>query len=108
VGDDNTGLPKGAGVQVAVILAHCHNRAMLGFFDESGDTGLKINSGSSRYFAVALVTFADDDEAIRCDRRIIELRNELRLDPSYDFISQRTQRESERLSYKLAKIKTGF
>ena len=34
---------------------------------------------------MALVTFADDDEAIRCDRRIIELRNELRLDPSYEF-----------------------
>ena len=82
---ENTGLPKEAGVQVAVILAHCHNRAMLGFFDESGDPGLKIAAGSSRYFVVALVTFADDDEAIRCDRFIAELRNELHLAHSYEF-----------------------
>ena len=58
---------------------------MLGFFDESGDPGLKIDSGSSRFFVVALVTFADDAEALRCDRRIDRLRGELRLPAGYEF-----------------------
>ena len=58
---------------------------MLGFFDESGDTGLKIFSGSSRYFVAALVTFDDEKEAGNCNRRIDRLRNELRLAPSYEF-----------------------
>ncbi len=62
-----------------------HNRPMLGFFDESGDPGLKVGQGSSRYFVVALVTFNDDDEALRCDRRIDALREELRLSSSYEF-----------------------
>ena len=62
-----------------------HNCPMLGFFDESGDPGLKIDSGSSRFFVVALVTFADDAEALRCDRRIDQLRRELRLPAGYEF-----------------------
>ena len=43
---------------------------MLVFIDESGDSGLKINNGSSRYFAVSLVIFADDNEANACDKKI--------------------------------------
>ena len=62
-----------------------HNRPMLGFFDESGDPGLKVGRGSSRYFVVALVTFDDDDEALRCDRRIDSLRAELGLSNRYEF-----------------------
>ena len=58
---------------------------MLGFFDESGDPGLKTDSGSSLYFVVALVTFSDNEEALRCDRRIDTLRGELRLPHSYEF-----------------------
>ncbi len=58
---------------------------MLGFFDESGDPGLKISDGSSRFFVVALVTFAADGEALRCDRRIDELRGELHLPAGYEF-----------------------
>ena len=34
---------------------------------------------------VALVTFDDDAEALRCDRRIDQLRQELRLAPTYEF-----------------------
>jgi len=30
---------------------------MLIFIDESGDSGLKINAGSSKYFTLALVAF---------------------------------------------------
>lgn len=58
---------------------------MLGFFDESGDPGLKIDAGSSRFFVVALVTFADEAEALRCDRRIAALRGELHLPAGYEF-----------------------
>ncbi|MBI3313947.1 MAG: DUF3800 domain-containing protein [Candidatus Omnitrophica bacterium] len=36
---------------------------MLVFIDESGDSGLKITEGSSRYFSIALVVFEDREEA---------------------------------------------
>lgn len=58
---------------------------MLGFFDEAGDPGLKVGDGSSRFFVVALVTFAEEEEALRCDRRIDELRAELHLWAGYEF-----------------------
>ena len=61
------------------------NDQMLGFFDESGDPGLKVEDGSSRFFVTALVTFAEDGEALRCDRRIDELRGELRLPGWHEF-----------------------
>ena len=40
---------------------------MLVFIDESGDSGLKIEQGSSRYFTVSLVMFEDNDDALACD-----------------------------------------
>ena len=55
------------------------------FLDESGDPGLKINIASSRFFVAALVTFADDAEALRCDWRIEALRKELHLPDGYEF-----------------------
>lgn len=50
---------------------------MLVFIDESGDSGLKIDQGSSRYFTVALVIFDDREEAVACDQRIELLKKEL-------------------------------
>ncbi|MDA2921927.1 DUF3800 domain-containing protein [Patescibacteria group bacterium AH-259-L07] len=50
---------------------------MLIFIDESGDAGLKIEKGSSRFFVVSLVVFEDNDEALSCDQRIALLRKEL-------------------------------
>lgn len=50
---------------------------MLVFIDESGDSGLKIESGSSRYFVVSLVIFEDNDEAVACDQRIQLLKKEI-------------------------------
>jgi len=50
---------------------------MLVFIDESGDPGLKIEQGSSRYFTVALVIFEDNDDALCCDQRIQLLKKEL-------------------------------
>ncbi len=58
---------------------------MLVFIDESGDTGLRILNGSSRYFAVSLVAFEDADEAISCDQRIQSLKHTLGWSESQEF-----------------------
>ncbi len=50
---------------------------MLIFIDESGDPGLKIGQGSSKFFIVALVVFEENDEAVACDQRIELLKREL-------------------------------
>ena len=50
---------------------------MLLFIDESGDPGLKIEQGSSKFFIVSLVVFEEHDEAIACDQRIELLKREL-------------------------------
>ncbi len=50
---------------------------MLVFIDESGDPGLKINQGASKFFTVGLVIFEDHEEAVACDQRITLLRREL-------------------------------
>ena len=50
---------------------------MLIFVDESGDSGLKIESGSSRLFTISLVVFGENDEALACDQRIELLKREL-------------------------------
>lgn len=50
---------------------------MLVFIDESGDPGLKIDQGSSRYFTISLVVFEENDEAIACDQRIELLKREI-------------------------------
>lgn len=58
---------------------------MLVFLDESGDTGLKIEKGSSKYFVIAIVLFEDHEEAIACDQRIALLRHELKLPKNFEF-----------------------
>lgn len=58
---------------------------MLVFIDESGDSGLKIELGSSRYFTIALIVFEDNDEALSCDQRIKLLKKELALSEDYEF-----------------------
>lgn len=50
---------------------------MLIFIDESGDPGLEIHRGASRYFTVVLVIFEEDDEALACDQRLQLLKKEL-------------------------------
>jgi len=52
---------------------------MLVFIDESGDAGLKINSGSSKYFVITLVAFEDHDDAQAADRRIESLKAKFKL-----------------------------
>ena len=58
---------------------------MLMFIDESGDPGLKVGQGSSKYFIVALVAFEDRDEAQAADDRITLLRKEQGLSPDFEF-----------------------
>jgi hypothetical protein len=58
---------------------------MLIFIDESGDSGLKIGAGSSKYFTVVLVAFEDADEALAMDARISLLRKEQGLPDDFEF-----------------------
>lgn len=58
---------------------------MLVLIDESGDSGLKLIEGSSKYFVVSLVVFEDNEEAIACDQRIELLKRELRWDSNSEF-----------------------
>lgn len=58
---------------------------MLVFIDESGDPGLNIEGGSSRYFIVALVAFDDHDEALAADDRISRLRTEQGFPAKFEF-----------------------
>jgi hypothetical protein len=52
---------------------------MLVFIDEAGDTGRKIEKGSSKLFVISLVMFDDYEEASARDQRINLLRRELKL-----------------------------
>lgn len=58
---------------------------MLVFFDESGDTGFKIGTGSSDLFTVTMVVFEDHDDAQAADDRIALLRREMAKPASFEF-----------------------
>lgn len=58
---------------------------MLVFIDESGDTGLTIKKGATKYFIIMMIVFEDNNEALVCDERITLLRRELRLPQNYEF-----------------------
>lgn len=58
---------------------------MLIFIDESGDTGLKLEKASSRYFVVSLIIFEDDEDALACDHRIKLLKKELGKEDNFEF-----------------------
>jgi hypothetical protein len=58
---------------------------MLVFIDESGDPGLKLGLGSSKYFIVTLVAFEDNDEALAADTRIELLKREFGFPPHFEF-----------------------
>jgi hypothetical protein len=68
-----------------VSTATCNVAAMLVFFDESGDSGLRLREGSSRFFVVSLCIFSDNDEALDCDTRITELRKQWKLPDNFEF-----------------------
>ncbi len=54
------------------------------FVDESGDTGFKFEKQSSRYFAVAMVIFENEEKEAKASQRIDMLRQELQ-SPNIEF-----------------------
>jgi len=58
---------------------------MLIFIDESGDTGRKLDQGSSRYFLVSVLLFSDQEEALKCDKRIDLLKYEMGKLSNFEF-----------------------
>lgn len=61
--------------------------------DESGDPGLKLDSGSSKYFVVTLVVFEENEEAEALDRRVNLLKHELGLNPFYEMKFNKCNKE---------------
>lgn len=47
---------------------------MLGFVDESGDTGFQLGRGSSDYFIISMVLFQDEEEVSKVDACIEALK----------------------------------
>lgn len=70
---------------------------MLVFIDESGDSGLKVSEGSSRFFTVALVVFEDLEEASACDLRIMLLKKELGWSTDQEFHFKRNSDRVRRI-----------
>jgi hypothetical protein len=62
---------------------------MLVFIDESGDSGFKLDKGSTPVFAVALAAFASHDEASRCDGIIRAALDDLKVKPEFKFSKAR-------------------
>jgi hypothetical protein len=58
---------------------------MLVFIDESGDSGFKLDRGSTPVFAVALAAFASSAEAAKCDGIIRDALGTLRVKPEFKF-----------------------
>ncbi len=58
---------------------------MLVFVDESGDCGMKIESGSSAYFIVTAILFEDNEDAHACDQKIAACRAKLKVRESFEF-----------------------
>jgi hypothetical protein len=58
---------------------------MRAYVDESGCTGKKFDSGSTLFFCVTAVLFRREDDAARCDARIGQLRQELRVAKEFHF-----------------------
>lgn len=58
---------------------------MLVFIDESGDSGFKVDKGSTPVFAVALAAFACKNEALRTEGIIRQAMTDLRVKPEFKF-----------------------
>jgi Protein of unknown function (DUF3800) len=58
---------------------------MIVFVDESGDAGLKVESGSSTHFIFSLIIFNDKDEANKVDNHIDSIRQQLSLRKDFEF-----------------------
>jgi hypothetical protein len=59
--------------------------AMLIFMDESGDTGFKLKTASSRFFVLTIVIFDNLDAAEKANTAIKELHTELKFSQDKEF-----------------------
>ena len=66
---------------------------MLVYVDETGDTGFKFADNSSRYFVIALVVFAGQEQADSTSQQIDALRHELRT-PNIEFHFAKNKRST--------------
>jgi hypothetical protein len=58
---------------------------MIALIDESGDPGMKMREGSSRYFTVACVLFKDLAAAGACERCVAGLKKQLGASEGFEF-----------------------
>jgi hypothetical protein len=58
---------------------------MFVFVDESGDPGLDLERGASKFFVVTAVIFEDEQQVQKCSKRIDELRKEAGLPGHVEF-----------------------
>lgn len=62
---------------------------MLVFIDESGDSGFKLDKGSTPVFGIALAAFHSRDEALKCDAIIRKALDDLGVKPEFKFSKAR-------------------
>lgn len=63
---------------------------MLVFIDESGDAGFKFEKGSSTHFVVTLILFTDNEEALKVDNHISEIKKRTNLRSDFEFHFHKT------------------
>jgi len=78
---------------------------MLVFVDESGDSGFKLDRGSSTHFVVAAVCFSDRSEADACDAAIGEYRRNAGLSDRFEFHFSQTRDD---ITFRLLQTVTTF
>ncbi|MER2520220.1 MAG: DUF3800 domain-containing protein [Bdellovibrionales bacterium] len=64
---------------------------MLILIDESGDSGFKIQKGSSQFFVVCMIVFKAFDEAEKCSAAIKKLQAERKIYPEFKFSNSRAE-----------------
>lgn len=57
---------------------------MIGFIDESGDIGFKINQGSSKFFVITLVLFRSSYDSTKANNQIKKFKLDLGLKENYE------------------------
>ena len=81
--------------------------AMLIFIDESGDTGFKLKTASSRFFVLTIVIFDDLETAEEANQAIKDLHTELKFsdDKEFKFSTGTSNKFKVEFLQKLAKYK---
>ena len=58
---------------------------MLVFIDESGDTGAKLQNGSSDFFVITAIIFDNTEEAAQCEQIMAQARKHLGKTDNFEF-----------------------